>query len=67
MGGHPVYTRRYVLTHERKVYKHEAKLSVSDIIYVSKHFLCLKLNRRQLKSLSIVFRTWFSTAWSIEF
>ena len=28
---------------------------------------CRKLNRPQLRLLSIVFRTWFSTAWSIEF
>ena len=27
---------------------------------------CLKLNRPQLKSLSIVLRTRFSTSWSIE-
>ena len=28
---------------------------------------CLKLNRQWLSSLSIVFGTWFSSAWSIKY
>ena len=46
----------------------EGKLGVFKIILsVSKHFKYLKLNRSGLRPKSIVSRTWFSTAWPIEF
>ena len=51
---------------KRKEY--EAKLSVSNIfLSVSKHLEVSKTHRPRLRSLSIVFRTWFTTARSTEF
>ena len=47
------------MTHERKV------VIFSRVCQCI--FKCLKLNRSRLRWLSIVFRTWFPTGWSIEF
>ena len=52
-----------VLTQKRKVQKHDAKLSVSNISWVCQNnSQGLKLNRTWLMSSSVVFRTSFPAA-----
>ena len=50
MTGKPALDSRNVLTHERKVQKHEAKLSVSNIfLSVLKHFQVSKTEQIKVK------------------